>query len=101
MKILNGSTNYPFSVRIHTSHKIRNLLCEEFIDRKDSTMILTKQPLKDLLKYAEEKIDVTSTEELLHKRLKCLLVDNEVHSNQYLIDDAFTLFLNLCHIKKV
>ena len=64
-------------------------------------MILTKQPLKDLLKYAEEKIDVTLTEELLHKQLKCLLVDNEVHSNQYLIDDAFTLFLNLCHIKKV
>lgn len=64
-------------------------------------MILTKQPLKDLLKYAEPKMDEALTEDVLHKQLKCLLIDDEIHSNNRLVDDAFTLFLNLCHIKKV
>ena len=101
MKILNGFTIFPFSVRTRTSHKNRIFVCVKnlLVERNISTMILTKQSLKDLLNYADLNMKNFSEEEC-HKQLKCLLVDNEIRPNDILLEEAFTILLSLCHIKK-
>ena len=61
-------------------------------------MIITKPVLKKMLKYAEKKIDLSISEEELHKKIKCLILENEIKPNNHFLDDAFTFFLNLCII---